>query len=99
MKAIEERADFIETHILGIKDVVLICSLDATLNLDNRTNIANFNQFVDRKRTYEVQGVNMTGCMSLNFWLNSTAHLYIKSFFIQKWGYKSIPFIGFRLLW
>ena len=47
-----------------------------TLDLDNRTNIANFSQFADRKRTYEIQGVTMTGCMSLNFWLNITAHLF-----------------------
>ena len=60
-RAIEEGADFIETDILASKDGVLICSHDVTLYLDNRTNIANFSQFADRKRTYEVQGVNMTG--------------------------------------
>ncbi|XP_050290367.1 glycerophosphodiester phosphodiesterase GDPD6-like [Quercus robur] len=60
MRAIEEGADFIETDILASKDGVLICSHDVTLDLDNRTNIANFSQFADRKRTYEVQGVNMT---------------------------------------
>ena len=60
-RAIEEGADFIETDILATKDGALICSHDVTLDLDNRTNIANFSQFADRKRTYEVQGVNMTG--------------------------------------
>ncbi|KAM3749552.1 hypothetical protein ACB098_05G194500 [Castanea mollissima] len=61
MRAIEEGADFIETDILASKDGVLICSHDVTLDVNNRTNIANFSQFADRKRTYEVQGVNMTG--------------------------------------
>ena len=60
-RAIEEGADFIEADILATKDGALICSHDVTLDLDNRTNIANFSQFADRKRTYEVQGVNMTG--------------------------------------
>ena len=60
-RAIEEGADFIEADILATKDGALICSHDVTLDLDNRTNIANFSQFADRKRTYDVQGVNMTG--------------------------------------
>ena len=60
-RSIEEGADFIEADILATKDGALICSHDVTLDLDNRTNIANFSQFADRKRTYEVQGVNMTG--------------------------------------
>ena len=60
-RAIEEGADFIEADILATKDGALICSHDVTLDVDNRTNIANFSQFADRKRTYEVQGVNMTG--------------------------------------
>ena len=60
-RAIEEGADFIETDVLASKEGVLICSHDVALDLDDRTNIANFRQFAERKRTYEVQGVNMTG--------------------------------------
>ena len=54
-RAIEEGADFIETDVLASKEGVLICSHDVALDLDNRTNIANFRQFAKRKRTYEVQ--------------------------------------------
>ena len=54
-RAIEEGADFIETDVLASKEGVLICSRDVALDLDNRTNIANFRQFAERKRTYEVQ--------------------------------------------
>lgn len=58
-RAIEEGADFIETDILASKDGVLICHHD--VNLDNTTDIANHTEFADRKTTYVVQGVNMTG--------------------------------------
>ena len=58
-KAIEEGADFIETDILSSKDGVLICFHD--VNLDDTTDIANHEEFADRKRTYEVQGENITG--------------------------------------
>ena len=58
-RAIEEGADFIETDILASEDGHLICFHDVTL--DDTTDIANRTEFVGRKRTYEVQGVNMTG--------------------------------------
>lgn len=58
-RAIEEGADFIETDILASKDGVLICHHD--VNLDDTTDIANHTEFADRKRTYEIQGVNITG--------------------------------------
>lgn len=58
-RAIEEGADFIETDILATKDGVLICHHD--VNLDDTTDIAKHKEFADRKRTYEVQGVNITG--------------------------------------
>ncbi|KAM4121233.1 hypothetical protein ACJW30_03G192600 [Castanea mollissima] len=67
MRAIEEGADFIETDILATKDGVLICSHDVTLG--DRTNIANFSQFADRKRTCEVQYVNMTDWFVVDFTL------------------------------
>ncbi|KAF8389933.1 hypothetical protein HHK36_024452 [Tetracentron sinense] len=59
MRAIEEGADFIETDILASKDGVLICFHDVTL--DNTTDISEHKQFANRKRTYEVRGVNTTG--------------------------------------
>lgn len=58
-RAIEEGADFIETDILASKDGALICFHDVTL--DDTTDIAEHKEFATRKRTYEVQGVNMTG--------------------------------------
>lgn len=61
-KAIEEGADFIEADILATKDGVLICSHD--VNLDDTTDIHDHKEFADRKRTYEVQAVNITGYFS-----------------------------------
>lgn len=58
-RAIEEGADFIETDILSSKDGVLVCFHDVIL--DDTTNVANYKEFADRKRIYEVQGVNTTG--------------------------------------
>lgn len=58
-RAIEEGADFIETDILSSKDGVLICMHDVTL--DDTTDIANHEEFANRKTTYEVQGANTTG--------------------------------------
>lgn len=58
-RAIEEGTDFIETDILASKDGVLICFHD--VYLDDTTDIASHKQFSNRKRTYEIQGVNMTG--------------------------------------
>ena len=58
-RAIEEGTDFIETDILSSKDGVLICFHDVTL--DDTTDVANHKEFANRKRTYEVQGLNITG--------------------------------------
>lgn len=58
-RAIEEGTDFIETDILASKDGHLICFHDVIL--DQTTNVANHTEFADRKRTYEVQGENVTG--------------------------------------
>lgn len=58
-RAIEEGADFIESDILASKDGALICFHDVTL--DETTDIAKHKEFSNRKRTYEVQGSNMTG--------------------------------------
>jgi glycerophosphoryl diester phosphodiesterase len=58
-RAIEEGADFIETDILSSKDGVLISFHDVTL--DETTDIYQHKEFANRKRTYEVQGVNTTG--------------------------------------
>ncbi|XP_038982060.1 glycerophosphodiester phosphodiesterase GDPD6-like isoform X2 [Phoenix dactylifera] len=59
LRAIDEGADFIETDILASKDGSLICFHDVTL--DDTTDIADHKEFAHRKRTYEVQGSNMTG--------------------------------------
>ncbi|CAI0480074.1 unnamed protein product [Linum tenue] len=59
MRAIEEGADFIEGDILATKDGVLVCAHD--LILDDTTDVKEHKKFADRKRTYMVQGSNMTG--------------------------------------
>ncbi|XP_031404696.1 glycerophosphodiester phosphodiesterase GDPD6-like [Punica granatum] len=76
LRAIEEGADFIETDILSSKDGVLICFHDVTL--DNTTDIAHRKEFADRKRTYEVQGVNTTGFFTVDFTLKELKSLRVK---------------------
>ncbi|KAG7554544.1 Glycerophosphodiester phosphodiesterase domain [Arabidopsis suecica] len=76
MRAIEEGADFIETDILSSKDGVLICHHD--VNLDDTTDVADHKEFADRKRTYEVQGMNMTGFFTVDFTLKELKTLGAK---------------------
>lgn len=76
MKAIEEGADFIEADILATKDGVLICSHD--VNLDDTTDIDDHKEFADRKRTYEVQAVNITGYFTVDFTLEELKSLRLK---------------------
>lgn len=58
-RAIEEGADFIEADIQATKDGILVCAHDVIL--DDTTDVADHKEFDDRKTTYEVQGVNVTG--------------------------------------
>jgi glycerophosphoryl diester phosphodiesterase len=58
-RAIEEGADFIETDILASKDGALICFHDVTL--DEMTDVSSRKEFANRKRTYEVEWLNVTG--------------------------------------
>jgi glycerophosphoryl diester phosphodiesterase len=76
MRAIEEGADFIETDILSSKDGVLICFHDVTL--DDITDIAEHKEFANRKRTYDVQGVNTTGYFTVDFTLEELKSLRVK---------------------
>ncbi|KAK2979650.1 hypothetical protein RJ640_015058 [Escallonia rubra] len=76
LRAIEEGADFIETDILASKDGVLICFHDVTL--DDTTDIAEHKQFASRKRTYEVQGDNVTGYFVVDFTLQELKSLRVK---------------------
>ncbi|KAK6148623.1 hypothetical protein DH2020_019535 [Rehmannia glutinosa] len=76
MRAIEEGADFIESDILASKDGVLICFHDVTL--DDTTDIANYKEFSNRKRTYEVQGDNITGYFIVDFTLEELKSLRVK---------------------
>ncbi|KAF8674485.1 hypothetical protein HU200_048321 [Digitaria exilis] len=59
LRAIEDGADFIETDVLASKDGHLICSHDVIL--DTTTDVANHSEFANRKRSYVVQGFNVTG--------------------------------------
>ncbi|KAF7136506.1 hypothetical protein RHSIM_Rhsim08G0145400 [Rhododendron simsii] len=76
MRAIEEGADFIETDILSSKDGVLISFHDVTL--DDTTDIAEHKEFANRKRTYDVQGVNTTGYFTVDFTLEELKTLKVK---------------------
>ncbi|OVA14608.1 Glycerophosphoryl diester phosphodiesterase [Macleaya cordata] len=76
MRAIEEGADFIETDILASKDGELICFHDVTL--DDTTDIADHKEFADRKRTYEVEWMNVTGWFTVDFTLEELKTLRVK---------------------
>uniref|UniRef100_A0A452Y3P8 glycerophosphodiester phosphodiesterase n=7 Tax=Aegilops tauschii subsp. strangulata TaxID=200361 RepID=A0A452Y3P8_AEGTS len=79
LRAIDEGTDFIETDILASEDGHLICFHDVTL--DNTTDIASRTEFAGRKRTYEVQGVNMTGWFTVDFTLRELKSLRVKQRF------------------
>uniref|UniRef100_A0A0D6QVQ4 glycerophosphodiester phosphodiesterase n=1 Tax=Araucaria cunninghamii TaxID=56994 RepID=A0A0D6QVQ4_ARACU len=76
MRAIKEGADFIETDILATKDGALICFHDVML--DDTTDVAQKHEFSDRKRTYEVQGTNVTGWFTVDFTLEEIKTLRVK---------------------
>ncbi|CAK8563252.1 unnamed protein product [Lathyrus sativus] len=88
MRAIEEGADFIETDILSSKDGVLVCFHDVTL--DDTTDVANYKEFADRKRTYEDQGVNTTGYFIVDFTLKELKSLRVN----QRWSFRDQQFNG-----
>ncbi|KAL2461999.1 Glycerophosphodiester phosphodiesterase GDPD5 [Abeliophyllum distichum] len=75
-KAIEEGTDFIETDILASKDGVLISFHDVIL--DDTTDIDEHPEFIDRKRTYEVEGSNRTGYFTVDFTLKELKSLRVK---------------------
>ncbi|KAE8775391.1 Glycerophosphoryl diester phosphodiesterase [Hordeum vulgare] len=84
-RAIEEGADFIETDILASKDGHLICSHDVIL--DTTTDIANRTEFTGRNRTYDVQGVKLTGwfigCLDLYYFLFKCLYKYVILLLLQ----------------
>ncbi|KAL8457612.1 hypothetical protein ACS0TY_034657 [Phlomoides rotata] len=88
MRAIEEGADFIETDILASKDGVLICFHDVTL--DETTDIADHKEFSNRKRTYEVQGDNITGFFTVDFTLKELKSLRVK----QRYDFRDQQYNG-----
>ncbi|KAK7292167.1 hypothetical protein RIF29_07910 [Crotalaria pallida] len=88
LRAIEEGADFIETDILSSKDGVLICFHDVTL--DDTTDVAQHKEFANRKRTYQVQGVNVTGFFTVDFTLNELKSLRVK----QRYSFRDQQFNG-----
>ncbi|CAN1795932.1 Glycerophosphodiester phosphodiesterase GDPD6 [Linum perenne] len=95
VRAIEEGADFIETDILSTKDGVLVCFHDVTL--DETTDILEHKEFADRKRTYEVQGENMTGFFIVDFTLKELKTLRTKqrlSFRNQQYNGRGVVFLN-----
>ncbi|KAJ6851388.1 glycerophosphodiester phosphodiesterase GDPD6-like isoform X1 [Iris pallida] len=75
-RAIEEGADFIETDILASKDGSLICFHDVIL--DDASDVADHEEFASRKRTYEVEGNNVTGWFVVDFTLDELKSLRVK---------------------
>ncbi|XP_057722518.1 glycerophosphodiester phosphodiesterase GDPD6 isoform X1 [Arachis stenosperma] len=88
LKAIEDGADFIETDILSSKDGVLICFHDVTL--DNTTDIAKYKKFENRKRTYEVEGVNRTGFFTVDFTIEELKSLRVN----QRYSFRDKQYNG-----
>eukprot|EP00268_Persea_americana_P021052 TRINITY_DN21056_c1_g1_i1.p1 TRINITY_DN21056_c1_g1~~TRINITY_DN21056_c1_g1_i1.p1 ORF type:complete len:391 (+),score=57.34 TRINITY_DN21056_c1_g1_i1:236-1408(+) len=76
MRAIKEGTDFIETDILSTKDGALICFHDVTL--DDTTDVADHKEFANRRRTYEVQGENVTGWFTVDFTLEELKSLRVR---------------------
>lgn len=79
LRAIEEGADFIETDVLASKDGHLVCFHDVTL--DATTDVADHAEFAGRKRTYEVQGEDVTGWFIVDFTLEELRSLRVKQRF------------------
>ncbi|KAL5723250.1 glycerophosphodiester phosphodiesterase [Ranunculus cassubicifolius] len=88
MRAIEEGTDFIETDVLASKDGVLICFHDVTL--DDTTDVASHKEFADRKRTYEVQGLNTTGFFTVDFTLEELKSLRVN----QRYNFRDQQYNG-----
>ncbi|WVZ59799.1 hypothetical protein U9M48_009897 [Paspalum notatum var. saurae] len=100
-RAIEEGADFIEADIVASKDGYLICFHDVTL--DATTDIANHTEFANRKRTYEVERVNMTGFFVVDFTLEELKSLRVKQRYDFRdqqfnWEYQIITFDEYILI-
>ncbi|KAI4977666.1 hypothetical protein ZWY2020_014220 [Hordeum vulgare] len=91
LRAIEEGADFIETDILASKDGHLICSHDVIL--DTTTDIANRLEVLGRNRTYDVQGVKLTGRFIVDFTLRE-----LKSLRVKQGKYNILTFDEFILI-
>ncbi|KAK8621497.1 hypothetical protein V6N13_080931 [Hibiscus sabdariffa] len=87
-RAVQEGADFIESDILASKDGVLICFHDLTL--DNTTDVAIHKQFAHRKRSYQVQGVNITGWFVVDFTFEELKLLRVK----QRFGFRDQQYNG-----
>lgn len=88
MKAIAEGTDFIEGDVLSSKDGVLICFHDVTL--DDTTDIAAHKEFANRKRTYEVQGENVTGFFTVDFTVKELKSLRVK----QRYSFRDQRYNG-----
>ncbi|CAN6298597.1 unnamed protein product [Urochloa humidicola] len=88
LRAIEEGADFIETDVLASKDGHLICSHDVIL--DTTTDVANRTEFANKKRSYEVQGFNVTGWFVVDFTLKELKTLRLK----QRYSFRDQQYNG-----
>ncbi|XP_024976688.1 glycerophosphodiester phosphodiesterase GDPD6-like [Cynara cardunculus var. scolymus] len=88
LRAIKEGADFIETDILVSKDGVLMCHHDVIL--DDTTNVAEHKEFADRRRTYEVEGANVTGLFIFDFTLEELKTLKAK----QRYSFRDQQYNG-----
>ncbi|KAM0873619.1 hypothetical protein ACQ4PT_037958 [Festuca glaucescens] len=88
LRAIEEGADFIETDILASKDGALICFHDVTL--DEMTDVSSRKEFANRRRTYEVEWLNVTGWFVVDFTLEELKTLKVK----QRYAFRDQQYNG-----
>jgi glycerophosphoryl diester phosphodiesterase len=88
LRAIKEGADFIESDILASKDGALICFHDVTL--DEMTDVSSRKEFANRRRTYEVEWLNVTGWFVVDFTLEELKTLKLK----QRYSFRDQQYNG-----
>eukprot|EP00850_Spirogloea_muscicola_P001848 SM000007S20808 [mRNA] locus=s7:375309:378038:+ [translate_table: standard] len=72
-RAIQEGAHAVECDVVMTKDSVPICRHEP--NIVDTTNVKDHPKFADRRRTYKIDGVEMTGFFSVDFTLEEIKQL------------------------
>ncbi|EPN4021805.1 glycerophosphodiester phosphodiesterase [Acinetobacter baumannii] len=72
-KAIDDGADFIEPDLVSTKDGVLVARHENEIG--GTTNVSTLSQFADRKKTKNIDGVDLTGWFTEDFTLSELQQL------------------------